>query len=51
MNYYSSFFYEKVGIAGGFEEKVGKTRLVFVKQGCPRQQQSENLARFVSPTF
>ena len=28
MNFFSSlFFYEKVGIVGGFEEKVGKNRI------------------------
>ena len=27
MNFFSSLFYEKVGIVGGFEEKVGKSRI------------------------
>ena len=28
-----------------------KTRHVFLKQGCPRRQQSKNLANSPSPTF
>ena len=28
-----------------------KTRHVFVKHGCPRQQQSPNMAKSLSPTF
>ena len=27
INFLSSLFYEKVGIVGGFEEKVGKSRI------------------------
>ena len=30
---------------------AARTRHVFVKHGRPRRQQSQNLAKYVSPTF
>ena len=35
-----------------FEEKIYlSTRHVFVKHGCPRRQQSQNMAKSLSPKF